>query len=161
MSKDSGHSTLWSITVKELLLSAVMGNLFKKTSYVGSKCSPLLPVVCDIQHIITQPTLEKYIHVISKYLCSVFTWSAIKSLNCCAFTIIAELHLFPVVHELYYEAKILPLGQVHMQLFLLSPSSPAQPLTGSPDQPYLMLLSPCWLGQSQNPWLVSYAGVAL
>lgn len=73
MSKDSGHSTLWSITVKELLLSAVMGNLFKKNSYVGSKCSPLLPVVCDIQHIITQPTLEKYIHVISKYLCSVFT----------------------------------------------------------------------------------------
>lgn len=76
MSKDSGHSTLWSITVKELLLSAVMGNLLKKNgfnSYVGSKCSPLLPVVCDIQHIITQPTLEKYIQVISKYLCSVFT----------------------------------------------------------------------------------------
>lgn len=45
-------------------------------SYLGSKCSPLSPAVCDIQdiqNIITRPTLEKYTQVIARYLCSVFT----------------------------------------------------------------------------------------
>lgn len=48
-----------------------------------------------------------------------------------------------------------------MSCFSLPLSPPAQPVPGSSHQPHVMMLSPRWLGQPQNLWPVSCAGLAL
>lgn len=96
MLKNSGHSTLRIIGIKHAALSSHGRSWGRKKNkkersifivYLGPECSPLSLAVCDIQNIIAGSTLEKYMQVISKYSCPVFTRGAIKSFNCCAFTV--------------------------------------------------------------------------
>lgn len=94
----------------------------------------------------------------SKCLCSVFTQGAIKSFIGC-FTVAG---FAPAVCEFQYEAEAL----LEVRCVWCFPSSPldASPSSASPCQlwqPYLMLLSPCWLVQSQHLWLLSCPAVSL
>lgn len=119
---------------------------------------PLLPVIYDIQNIVTRPTLEKYTQGISKCLCSVFSCEV--PIN----PFIAVLLLPPQNSQLASSCsrrqRFCP--QVRwVSCFSLPLSPPAQPVPGSSHQPHVMMLSPRWLGQPQNLWPVSCAGLAL
>lgn len=157
-----------------MLPSAAMGDLGEEKNikersifivYLGPECSPLSLAVCDIQNIIAGSTLEKYTQVISKYSCPVFTRGAIKPFNCCAFTIAGLATVLQLSVASSPRQRFCPRSGVYvacspLSLLLISPP-PAQPLAGSSDQLYLVLLSPCRLVQSQNLWLVSCPAVFL
>lgn len=170
MLKNSGHNALQIIRIKHAILSRhgrSWGEKKKKSIFIvclGSECSPLSPAVYDIQNVVTGSTLEKYTQVISKYSCPVFTRGAIKSFNCCAFTIAGLATGFQLSVDSSTRQRFCPRSGAYVafsSLPLLISPPPAQPLAGSSDQPYLVLLSPCRLVQSQNLRPVSCPAVFL